>query len=159
MKQGHGFVVVLISKGREVADRPEVYQVGTYAEIFDWENLDSGLLGIKIKGVNPVRIIDTTCRDDGLVTGHIEAFDNSADVDSRIGDEHAELAETLRSLSKHPYVMQRYPDIDYSSAADVCYRLGELLPVTNITRQNLLETRDISQLLTKLHSIINQLAS
>lgn len=157
MKNEHGFVTVLINKGNEVGDKPEIYQIGTYTEIIDWESLDSGLLGIKAKGVHTVQILDTTAKDDGLIVGHTRTLEEPAGMHARLSEEHVDIIETLREFSKHPFVAERYPDIDFTSAPDVCFRLSELLPVPNIVKQDLLETRDINQLLIKLQAIINQL--
>lgn len=159
MKSDCGFIVALINKGKEVNDRPEIYQVGTYAEIIDWESLDNGLLGIKVRGSHTVRILDTSANDNGLIAGHtidLDQLDNNATLAE---DAHQDLVDTLKEFSKHPFVSQRYPDINYSSAVDVCYRLGEFLPVSNITRQELLETGDIKLLLARLQTILDKLGS
>ena len=48
MRDNHGFVVILISVGKEVGDTPETYSIGTYVEIVDWEMLENGLLGVTL---------------------------------------------------------------------------------------------------------------
>ena len=159
MKNNHGFVVVLISKGKEVGESAEIYQIGTYAEITDWESLDNGLLGIKAQGIQTVRILDTTARDDGLLAGHTLDHGDPDIIKARIGDQHINLINTLQEFSRHPFVSQRYPAIDYTSAYDVGYRLCELLPVSNTVRQELLEIRDIDLLLARLETIIDKLGS
>lgn len=159
MKNDHGFIVVLINRGKEVNDRPEIYQIGTYAEIIDWESLDNGLLGIKVRGSHTVRILDTSAKDDGLIVGHTRDLDRLDNNATLAGDQYQDLVDTLKEFSKHPFVSQRYPDINYSSAMDVCYRLGELLPVSNMIRQELLETGDVKLLLSRLQNLINKLGS
>ena len=159
MKNDHGFVVVLINSGKEVDDVPTIYRVGTYATIIDWQSLDGGLLGITIQGERRVELHSTTAKDDGLLVGQIVEFDNREEINTVLSDEHNELIQTLQELSKHPFVAQRYSDIDYTSARTVCNRLSELLPIPNALKQELLETQNIDHHIEKLQTIINQLSS
>jgi hypothetical protein len=159
MKNEHGFVVVLINSGKEVDDAPKIYRTGTYANIIDWQSLDNGLLGITIQGELRVQLHTATTKDDGLLVGQINEIDNYGENTTTLNDEHSELVKTLQELSKHPFVAQRYSDIDYSSANTVCNRLSELLPIPNILKQELLETLDINHHIEKLQTIIRQLAN
>lgn len=159
MKKELGFVVVLISSGNEVNDAPELHRIGTYVNIIDWESLTNGLLGITIQGIRRVQLQTTTAKDDGLLVGQISELGNCDDHATILGDEHDDLIKTLRQLSKHPFVAQRYPDIDYSSASTVCNLLSELLPIPNIVKQELLETLNIDHHIEKLHAIIGELAN
>lgn len=159
MKNECGFIVVLISNGKEVDDVPKIHRVGTYVKIIDWESLSNGLLGITIQGVRRVQLQTTTARDDGLLVGQISEFENLDDCADILNDKHGVLVETLQELSKHPFVAQRYPDIDYSSASTVCNRLSELLPIPNTVKQELLETLNIDHHIEKLQIIIKELAN
>lgn len=159
MKNEHGFVVALINSGKEVDDAPEIYRIGTYANIIDWQSLDNGLLGITIQGVRRVQLHTATAKDDGLLVGQINELENCDDNTTTLNDEHAELVITLQELSKHPFVAQTYSDIDYSSASAVCNRLSELLPISNVLKQELLETLNINHHIEKLQTIIEQLAN
>jgi Lon protease-like protein len=159
MKNEHGFIVVLINSGKEVDDTPEIYSIGTYANIIDWESLDSGLLGITVQGSRRVQLHSATAKDNGLLVGQTIDIDNHDDGSATLDEEHSELVKTLKELSKHPFVAQRYPDIDYSSASTVCNRLSELLPIPNIVKQELLETTSLSLHIEKLQNIIGELAN
>lgn len=159
LKNEHGFVVVLINSGKEVDDAPEIYRIGTYTNIIDWESLDNGLLGITIQAVRRVQLHTATTKDDGLLVGQINELENCDDNTTTLTNEHGELVKTLQELSKHPFVVQRYSNIDYSSASTVCNRLSELLPIPNMLKQELLETLDINHHIEKLKTIIRQLAS
>ena len=159
MKNDHGFVVVLINSGREVNDVPTIYRIGTYANIIDWESLDGGLLGITIQGERRVELHSATAKDDGLLVGKVNEFETNEDNKAALGDEHSDLIQTLQELSKHPFVTQRYPDINYSSASTVCNRLSELLPIPNTLKQELLEITNIDHHIEKLQNIIRQLSN
>lgn len=158
MKNELGFVVVLISSGKEVNDAPKIHKIGTYVKIIDWESLTNGLLGITIQGIRRVQLQTTTVKDDGLLVGKISELGKHEDHAIIVNDKHDDLVKTLRELSKHPFVAQRYSDIDYSSASTVCNRLSELLPIPNIVKQALLETLDIDHHVEKLRTIIDELA-
>ena len=159
MKNERGFVVVLISSGKEVNDTPEIHRIGTYVKIIDWESLDNGLLGITIQGVRRVQLQTATAKDDGLLVGKISELGNCDDHATILNDEHDDLVKTLRELSKHPFVAQRYSEFDYSSASTVCNRLSELLPIPNIVKQALLETLNIDHHIEKLQTIIDEIAN
>lgn len=159
MKKEHGFVVILINSGKEVNDVPEIYRIGTYTNIIDWQSLDNGLLGITIQGIHRVQHHGVTAQRDGLLVGQTKQLENCDDKTITLNSEHGELVKTLQELSKHPFVAQRYLNIDYSSASSVCNRLSELLPIPNRLKQELLETLDINHHIKKLQTIIRQLAS
>ena len=159
MKNETGFIVVLISSGKEVNDVPEIHRIGTYVKIVDWESLSNGLLGITVQGDRRVQLQTTSAKDDGLLVGKIselESCDNHATI---LNSKHDDLVKTLQELSKHPFVARRYSDIDYSSASTVCNRLSELLPIPNLVKQELLETLNIEHQIEKLQVIINELAN
>ena len=157
MKNQQGFVVVLIGSGKEVGNTPEIHRVGTYAEITDWETLTNGLLGITIEGRYRVKIHDITVRDDGLVLGHIRELVTVQTDESLATSDIDYLIETLKSLVKHPFAAERYPDQKYCTINNVCYRLSELLPVSNQVKQALLETMDMKLQAEKLITYIHQL--
>lgn len=156
MQQQTGFVTVLISEGREVGDAPSIYSTGCYVEIVDWEALAGGMLGITIEARYRVHLSASSVRDDGLLlaqASEIKPLDSSLPLPS-----YAEpLADTLKQLLQHPFA-SRYKDrVDFSSASDICYRLGELLPVNNKQKQLLLESETIEQILDQLAIHINEL--
>lgn len=159
MRNQTGFVVVLIRAGKEVGDIPEIYGLGTYVEIIDWETLDNSLLGITTKGVRPARIIQTTANPDGLLTGDIDYIDAPDNNDIILADKYQDLVETLQQLCQHPFIKQIYSNVNYSSCVEISYRLSELLPVSNSIKQELLETLNVYQRLDKLQSIINKLST
>lgn len=159
MKNEHGFVIVLINNGKEVSDVPKVYKTGTYTNIVDWETLDNGLLGITAQGVRRVHLHTVTAKDNGLLMSQINDVENCDKNTVILSKEHDDLIKTLQELSKHPYVAARYPNIDYSSANEVCNRLSELLPIPNLLKQELLETFLIDHHIEKLQIILRKLAS
>ena len=157
MRDNHGFVVILISAGKEVGDTPETYSIGTYVDIVDWRMLDNGLFGITIEARHRVRVTNPSAQDDGLMTGEIETLpeedDRSTDCASRIPD----LIDMLRQLERHPYIEAQDMQIDYSSVQDVCHKLSQLLPLDPLVKQSLLEINNTEDLIDRLRDLIKQI--
>lgn len=157
MKQQTGFVIVLISEGNEVGKTPQIYCTGCYVEIIDWQSLDGGLLGISVQAKYRVRLSNSTVRDDGLLLAEATPIATPLDNMHDLPEAFDSLADTLKQLLNHPFA-QHYKDrINFSDAADICYRLSELLPISNRHKQQLLETETIEQMLDLLSLHINAL--
>ena len=69
------------------------------------------------------------------------------------------LSDTLKQLLNHPFAKQYENKVDFSNTADICYRLSELLPISNKEKQLLLETDTTEQMLDMLVLHINALQS
>jgi len=157
MKDSHGFIVTLINSGKEVNDLPTIYCVGTYVDIIDWEQLDDGLLGITIQAKHKVLIRNTRAQHDGLLKGDIEPITESDDTSGKVIKKYSHLKDMLEDLAKHPFLNASYSDIDYRSPVEVSYRLSEFLPASNQCKQELLETTNVEDRLTRIDNIIDQL--
>jgi len=157
MKQSIGFVVVLINEGKEVGAPPQIYSTGCYVEIVDWESLANGLLGISIEAKHRVKLTNSSVRDDGLLLADTSPFETDLDTSFVLQKSFEPLVSTLQQLLQHPFA-QRYKDkIDFNNAAQICYRLSELLPISNKHKQLLLETETAEQMLDQLAVFINSL--
>jgi Lon protease-like protein len=157
LQDNHGFVVILISAGKEVGDTPETYSIGTYVEVVDWETLENGLLGVTIQAKHRVRITHPSAQDDGLMTGEMETLD-TPDTDPALADENiTDLIDTLKLLEQHPYIDKQITETDYASTKDVCNKLSQLLPVDTLIKQSLLEINNTSERISKLRGLVHQL--
>jgi len=157
MKQQKGFVSVLISEGKEVGASPQIYCTGCYVEIIDWESLPGGLLGISIQARYRVRLANSTVRDDGLLLAETMPFKSTLDDNPPLPKMFSPLVETLKQLLQHPFAQQYKDKVDFNNTADICYRLSELLPISNKQKQLLLETETTEQMLDQLALHINAL--
>ena len=157
MKQQSGFVVVLISEGEEVGTTPQVYSTGCYVEIVDWESLDNGLLGITIQAKYRARLSSSSVRDDGLLLAEVTPLHSTLDDNAILPDTFKPLSDTLKQLLQHPFADRYRGKVDFDNSADICYRLGELLPISNKEKQLLLETETTEQMLDQLVLHINAL--
>ncbi len=157
MKQQTGFVTVLISEGKEVGSTPKIYCTGCYVDIIDWDALPNGLLGISIQAKHRVRLSNSSVRDDGLLLAEASPFKSTLDNNPPLPEAFKPLSETLKQLLKHPFAAPYKDRVDFTNTADICYRLSELLPISNKQKQLLLETETTEQMLDLLALHINAL--
>lgn len=157
MQDNHGFVVILISAGKEVGDTPETYSIGSYVEIIDWAMLENGLLGITIAARHRVRVTSPCAQDDGLMTGEIEKLPAFEQADTDYSGQIPDLIDTLKQLEQHPFFEKQMQDIDYTSTQDICHKLSQLLPVEPLIKQGLLEINSTAEKIDRLRDIIHQI--
>jgi Lon protease-like protein len=155
MRQQTGFVTVLISEGKEVGAAPQIYRIGCYVEIVDWQALPNGLLGISVQAKYRVRLSDSSVRDDGLLFAETTSLESAFDISLPLPAAFEPLSAVLQQLLKHPYAKQYEDKINFDCAADICFHLSELLPVSNKQKQLLLESDSIEQMLDQLALHIN----
>lgn len=152
-----GFVVVLISAGKEVGERPEVFTVGCYVDIVDWEPLDNGLLGITIEGRHRVAIAKPCAQDDGLLMAQVKPLHDEITSQPLLLEEYSDLVDTLKHLEQHPFISSQKMRFNYNNCLDVCNKLSYLLPTSNQVRQSLLEMDGLEQRMQVLRTTIAQL--
>lgn len=155
MKQQTGFVIVLISEGKEVGAAPQIYRVGCCVDIIDWQSLPNGLLGISVQAKYRVKLSDSSVRDDGLLFAETTTLESSFDINLQLPKAYEPLSATLQQLLKHPYAQHYQESTNFNDATDICFRLSELLPITNKQKQLLLESDSIQQMLDQLTLHIN----
>jgi Lon protease-like protein len=157
MKEQTGFVAVLISEGKEVGKTPQIYCTGCYVEITDWDSLPNGILGVSIQAKHRVRLSNSSVRDDGLLLAEANPFESTLDKKFSLPKTFEPLSDTLKQLLDHPFAQQYKDNVDFNNTADICYRLGELLPISNKQKQLLLESETAEQMLDQLALHINAL--
>lgn len=157
LRDNHGFVVILISTGKEVGDTPETYSIGTYVEIIDWETLENGLFGITIEARHRVRVSSPCAQDDGLMTGEIEILPSCVEADTNFAGKIPDLIDTIKLLEDHPYIQTQAMEVDYTSVQDVCNKLSQLLPLDPLVKQSLLEINNTAEKIDRLRDLIQQI--
>ena len=150
MKQQKGFVIVLISDGKEVGTTPQIYCTGCYVDIIDWQSLPNGLLGITVQAVYRAQLSDSTVRDDGLLFAEAKPLASNLDEKHPLPQPFSPLVDTLKQLLSHPFAEQYQDTVDFNNTSDICYRLAELLPISNKQKQLLLESETSEQILDQL---------
>lgn len=160
LREKSGFGVVLIRDGSDArigksATQPEIFSVGTYSTIVDFNTLNNGMLGIITSGGSKFRILDTFETSDHLLMGSVEFLpDERAQAP---GVEHAALIEMLRELMQHPMAQKLALDVDYHDARSVSWRLAELLPLEPEIKQGLLQMSLPRERLAELNRLVHNL--
>ena len=156
LKNNYGFIVILITAGKEVGETPDITSTGTLVEITDWNTLDNGLLGVTVTARQRVQVSNLSSKDDGLLTADFENLSEKMSNTS-LAPAYQDLVDTLKNLENHPFVVSQEINIDYSDDCDISNKLSQLLPINNKVKQSLLEIDNIADRFDRLRSIIKQL--
>ena len=156
LKENQGFGVCLIQEGGETGPA-KVHPVGTVAEIGDWSRGDDGLLHILAKGTYRFRMTASHTQEDGLKLGEIEWL--GEEPAHTVPESHQALAELLRQFVTQLAMDMGGAETEYDDARWVGYRLSELLPLSLVQRQYLLEISDPLKRLDILATLVQSLAT
>jgi Lon protease-like protein len=145
LRGANRFGVIAIREGAEVG-AATTYDVGTSAEIVDWQQ-EGSLLGIIAAGRDSFRLSATHREQDGLYVGEVTWLDPVPVQPLPPAHESLAglLARLLESLPFYRGVAPRFDDAGWVGA-----RLTELLPVDLAFKQSLLELTDPLQRLERL---------
>jgi len=148
MREGTGFGVVLLERGREAGGPAQFVGIGTEARIVDFSRLEDGLLGLSCVGRERFRVLESWRQDDGLNVGRVVDIEGEPAV--AVPPDFAHLADALRRIL--PELGELYAHITrrFDDAAWVGHRLAELLPLATPDKQSLLE---MSEPLARLASL------
>jgi Lon protease-like protein len=153
-----GFGVCLIREGRETDSEAKTARMGTLANIVDWYTLEDGLLGVS--AVGSMRFSTDACwrEDDGLLRARVHMLPDPPV--HPLPEEYSLLADMLgRFMEK---VGQQYPSWSEERLQDalwVGYRLSELLPLSAIEKQHMLELADPIERLQSLVELLPRFQS
>lgn len=148
-----GFGICLIREGEEAVSPVKPAQVGTHAQVVDWYTLDDGLLGVSTIGTARFIIEEVWQQDDGLFKAQIKVLPEPAET--QVPAAYSVLSDVLaRFIEK---AGAQYPQSTPESIQDaswVGYRLSELLPLSGVEKQHLLELMDPIERLQQLLEVL-----
>jgi uncharacterized protein len=153
LKNEHGFVIVSIKEGQEVGQSPEIYQVGTYVEIIDWNSLPSGLLGITVEGHQRVNLSSVSVDGNNQMFASIDFIE--AEENISVPSSYSNLIDILKSIKSNPVIQNLNLSINYQNASELSCRLSELLPFNIEDKQALLELQDPIERLDRVQAILD----
>lgn len=148
-----GFAMCMLNVKGDKSKNQHIHPVGTFVTVEDFDLLDDGLLGIKVKGHRCVRIESINTEKDELRIGQCYWLDNwQCKVDSAsIGAMDTRLREIFE---KYPDVNSLYPEPEFNNPIWVIYRWLELLPVNAEQKQQFLAQDDCSKALKFLSQLV-----
>lgn len=157
MKTGQGFIVVSVKDGLEEDQansfKPDIYDVGTYSEIVDWDTLPSGLLGITVEGKQKVSLSQFSEKQDKLLMADADFIE--AENTEKVPEKYQHLIDILKSIRNNPVIQNLNLNINYHNASELGSRLTELLPFNIEDKQSLLELQDPVERLVRVQAIID----
>lgn len=160
MREGSGFGVVQILRGREVIDNvhpasPDVALMGTEARIVDWDALPHNRLRITIEGARRFNLQATEMGPQRLLMGDVAWVDDSRAVEGT--SEHFEaMQELLDSLIQHPVLRQLGVSREVTPGT-LAWTLAQYLPIDDDDRYLLLTENDPHARLTLLEQLLTDL--
>lgn len=159
MREGIGFGVVLIREGAEArleddTQQPDVFHIGTEAEIVDFNQADNGLLGIVTRGRRKFMVLESYEAADHLLMGRVDFL--AEEAPGELLPEHDTLVSVLKELTQHPLVQKLNIEVDFAEARSVSLRLAELLPIEPEIKQALLQLRWPRERLAELSRIVGK---
>jgi len=157
MRNASEFGVVLLREGREAGAWASPYEIGTLAQVVDFDQLPDKLLGITTRGTRRFRTLERRIEDDGLHIGRIEL--KAADPRSALPDEFVHYAKLLEQALPQMGDFFKHLDPQYGDAAWVSGRLAEVLPIPLQEKQRLLEMDDPIERLAVLRPLIQGTAN
>lgn len=141
VREGTGFGIVLIKKGREVDAIPEIFPVGVQVTIVDWYQQENNLLGIRVMAERKF-LVETTQSDDRLLIGQVTYL--PAEPVVPLDTFGRELATLVSELKRHPTLAGfELPQI--SDLRALGWQLAQLLPIEPAEKIALLELADPRQ--------------
>ena len=164
MRTSSGFGICLLKEGEEVIQEgtnQTIHRTGTYSNIIDWDQLENGLLGIRVEGSAKFSIEDCWQSDSGVLQGNVQfnETDNVGRETIPLDDQYTALADLLQNLESHPLVEQKKLIIDYNNLWDLGWRLSELIPIEIEQKQQLLEIDDPWERIQSIEQLVSDLAN
>lgn len=156
-RQGSGFGVCLLLEGQEAGGGCTASAAtGTEARITDFGTTEEGLLALTVVGGRRFHVERTRVRDNGLVMGEVHWHDTPDPVEVR--PEHGLLSQLLERIVAHFGGTHARADArDYDDADWVGWRLSELLPLSALQRQTMLEEDDPHRRLDRILELLPDL--
>lgn len=154
MKSETPFAVCLIKEGEEAGSPAIPEEVGTLAQIVDWDMQEQGILNIRTQGGRRIAIQSTRVEDSGLVMANVTTVTDEAPQPVPEALDHC--SALLRKIVAQVGEDKFSPPLDFDDAVWVSYRLAETLPLKLSAKQNMLEMNDPIMRLRILHQFLAQ---
>lgn len=140
MREGSAFGVTLLAGGAETDKNVATSEIGTLAQIVDFDQLPDRMLGITARGTRRFRRLGTRVQDDGLTIAEVELLPLDPVID--LPEEFARYAALLKQALPQMGDFFKHLRPHYDDAAWVSGRLAEVLPIPLQDKQRLLEMDD-----------------
>lgn len=144
------FGVCLIREGVEVGIPAAPHAVGCLAHIEQWDVPHPNLFTVLARGGKRFRILESTVAANGLISGRVESLPDPTRPDAV--DKACQ--EVLRLAVERAGAASVPGPVQLDDAVWVSYRLAEILPISALEKQELLEQTDTGARLAQLHGML-----
>ena len=161
MKRDAPFGVVRIKSGKEVGAAAEPDRIGCLAHIVEWDMPELGLLMLQTSGSHRFRILEKRVLADQRIEAIIETIADDPEVPASM--ELVACARALKTVIEDITEaaggsgFKPFPaEMRLDSACWVANRWCEILPISTLARQKLLELNDAQSRLNIVHQYLLQ---
>jgi len=149
------FCIALVKTESKDKYIDDVYPIASLVKIIDWNQLEDGLLGITVEGINLVDIESSKLNENNLLKGNVRNIEPEREY--MIPEKYRLLSKFYKKI--HPGIKNfiDYKKERYSDASWVGYRLTECLPLDLSTKATLIASNNAIERLEKIHEIIHKL--
>lgn len=140
MRENTPFGICLIREGAEVGAPAIPEAMGCLAHIVEWDMQELGVLQLKTRGGERFTIRERRVAEQGLIRAEVELVEQPEPV--ALPQQYDNLAKLLVLVLAERGAASFAEPHAFDDAAWVGYRLTEILPVSNVAKQKLLELDD-----------------
>jgi Lon protease-like protein len=156
LKTGNPFGIVPIIEDPEVDGSTSFFANGTSVQITDWDQLDNGLLGVRVEGLRRFEVVGTEVDQDNLILADVNWLETEPDVE--LGEDYLGLQELLTDLAKHPGAATFRLNPDTRNASELGFQLAQVLPLEDEQKLELLCMRNPIERLELLSDLVENLS-
>lgn len=155
IKDESGFCIALTRNNPTDQYVKDVYNYASYVKIIDWNQLEDGLLGITVEGINKVYISNSNLNNNNLLVGKIEKIQNEKEY--MIPQKHIVLSKFYKKIYPNIKHFVSFKKERYADASWVSYRLIECLPLDSSSKNKLISLDNALDRLSMIFEIVNKL--
>lgn len=153
LRDSTSFGICLISSGQEVGKPAVPHEIGTLAQIGDWDMPQLGVLNIKVHGLQRFRILKRRSESSGLQVAEIELIDNEPAM--RLPSALSRMQPLMRIILADAGDVVPTPHF-LDDAVWLGNRYAELLPISLLAKQKLMEIDDSLLRIETIHQYLDQ---
>ena len=155
MQEDSGFGICLIDEPDAETSEPSIFNIGTYAKIYDFEKLANGMLGLHCRGEKRFSVKYDGADQDNLHYGIIKWWQESA-CQEQPSVMQSCVEYLLQIINKNKMKVEM-DEQNLHNPNWVSYRLAEILPLTSRSKQTILEMNDAALRMKTLYAVVQTL--
>ena len=155
MKSSSSFGVCLIREGQEAGLASSTYEMGTLADIQDWNMRADGFLGITVRGDKRFKILNEEVKPGQLLVAKIEVFEDDCQI--MISRDYEFLFSLFNDLQNQSDIVYSLDKLAKDGGNRLGLALANLLPIKLTQKQYFLQLTNPELRLEGIADLVNQL--